>query len=104
MTRRARGARVVPMTETSPTTARRLERPADRRMVAGVCAGLGDYTDIDPVVFRVVMAVLTVAGGLGVLLYGLGWVLMPKAGEDRSVVERVLHAPPGRLSTAPLIA
>ncbi|UGQ14555.1 cell wall-active antibiotics response protein [Yinghuangia sp. ASG 101] len=54
-----------------------LIRTADDRVVAGVGGGLGRHFGVDPVVFRVVFAVLTLFGGLGILLYGLGWLLMP---------------------------
>jgi len=43
---------------------RRLTRPIDRKIVAGVCAGLGDYFDVDPVLCRVGFIVLTLFGGL----------------------------------------
>jgi phage shock protein PspC (stress-responsive transcriptional regulator) len=62
-------------------------------MVAGVCAGLGQYTGIDPVIFRVAFALLTVAGGLGVMLYIAAVLLMP-ANPDPwrlSVVENALR-------------
>ncbi|HSA51164.1 MAG TPA: PspC domain-containing protein [Yinghuangia sp.] len=54
-----------------------LVRTVDDRVVAGVCGGLGRHFGVDPVIFRVVCTVLTLFGGLGVLLYGLGWLLMP---------------------------
>jgi phage shock protein PspC (stress-responsive transcriptional regulator) len=58
---------------------RRLERPTDR-MIAGVCGGLGDYFDVDPVVVRLVFVVLTAAGGAGLLAYLILWIVMPAAG------------------------
>ncbi len=66
----------------SPSGSARDDRPplvrtADDRVVAGVCGGLGRHFGVDPVIFRVVLAVLTLFGGLGVLLYGLSWLLMP---------------------------
>lgn len=54
-----------------------LTREEDRRVVAGVCGGLGRHLDIDPVVFRVVTAVLCLTGGLGLFLYGLAWLIVP---------------------------
>ena len=49
---------------------------ADDRMVAGVAAGIADEVGLDPMVVRVSFAVLAVAGGWGVVLYGVAWVLM----------------------------
>ena len=51
------------------------------KMLAGVCAGMAEYWDIDPTVVRVVYAALTVfsAGFPGVLLYIIMALLMPQA-------------------------
>ncbi|MGV9267048.1 PspC domain-containing protein [Kitasatospora sp. NPDC003701] len=54
-----------------------LNRTEHHRVVAGVCGGLGRHLDIDPVVFRVVTAVLCLSGGLGLFLYGLAWLIIP---------------------------
>jgi phage shock protein C len=58
---------------------RRLERPTDR-IIAGVCHGLGDYFEVDPVVVRLVFVALTAAGGAGLLAYLILWIVMPAAG------------------------
>ena len=51
------------------------------KMLAGVCAGIAEYLDVDPTVVRVVYAALTVfsAGFPGVLLYIIMALLMPQA-------------------------
>ncbi len=56
----------------------------------GVCAAIGRWTNTDPVLWRVIVAVLTFFGGAGLALYIAGWLLIPKAGEDGSISERVL--------------
>ncbi|MCF6507361.1 PspC domain-containing protein [Blastococcus sp. MG754426] len=60
-----------------------LRRSTTDRMAGGVCGGLADYSGIDAVLWRVGFVGLTVAGGAGVLVYLLLWVLMP-AGPPRS--------------------
>ncbi|MFD7643219.1 PspC domain-containing protein [Kitasatospora sp. NPDC059795] len=71
-----------------------LTRSSRHRVVAGVCGGLGRYLDIDPVVFRVVIAVLGLTGGLGLFLYGLAWLVVPREAADgeggRTELQRVL--------------
>lgn len=62
---------------------RRLERP-EQRMIAGVCSGLGEYFDIDPVVVRIAFVILTVLGGAGILAYLILWIIMPAAGSTVS--------------------
>src|ERR671934_398983 len=61
----------------SGSSIRRLTRPFDRKIIAGVCAGLGDYFDVDPVLFRVAFIVLTLFGGLGLVAYGVAWWIIP---------------------------
>src|SRR5712691_717672 len=56
---------------------RRLKRRLDHKVVAGVAAGLGEYFDLDPVLFRVGFVLLTVLGGAGILIYLAAWWLMP---------------------------
>ena len=55
----------------------RLTRSTDDKVVAGLAGGLGRYFGIDPVVFRIAFVVLTLAGGSGVLLYLVGWLMIP---------------------------
>jgi phage shock protein PspC (stress-responsive transcriptional regulator) len=68
-----------------------LYRPVHDRVVAGVSGGLGRHFGVDPVVFRVVFAVLALFGGLGVLLYGLGWLLMPADDHPTPLARDVLN-------------
>jgi phage shock protein PspC (stress-responsive transcriptional regulator) len=69
---------------------KRLTRPRDGRIVAGVCAGTADYFDIDPVIPRVVIAVLAVFGGAGLVIYAAGWLLIPESGDPDTRLERWL--------------
>ena len=55
-----------------------LRRSRDDRVIAGVCGGLGRYFGIDPVILRLVFVVLLLAGGSGILLYGVGWIAIPE--------------------------
>ena len=61
---------------------RRLVRRHDGRVVAGVAAGLGDAIGVDTNVVRFGFLVLTLAGGIGALIYGAGWLFLPVAGPD----------------------
>jgi phage shock protein C len=72
---------------------KRLERKLANRWVAGVCAGLADYTGVDATLIRVVFAVLTFFGGTGLIAYVLGWALIPEEGEPVSIAERFINKP-----------
>jgi phage shock protein PspC (stress-responsive transcriptional regulator) len=42
-----------------------------------VCAGLGRYFGLDPVLVRLVMVALVFAGGISILIYPILWLAMP---------------------------
>jgi phage shock protein PspC (stress-responsive transcriptional regulator) len=44
---------------------------------SGVCGGLGEYFDIDPVLVRVVFVICTVFGGFGIFAYIVLWIVTP---------------------------
>ena len=56
-----------------------LRRSGTDRMAGGVCGGLAEYSGIDAVLWRVGFVGLTLAGGAGVVLYLLLWVLVAPA-------------------------
>ena len=46
---------------------------------------------MDAVIFRVLFAVLSFFGGVGLLAYGLAWLLVPEPGVGVSVLDRAVH-------------
>jgi signal transduction histidine kinase len=73
------------VTSETDTSLRRLSRSSTDRLLGGVCGGLGRAIGIDPLVVRVALVALTVAGGTGALIYVLAWLLLPEDGTDRSL-------------------
>lgn len=55
-----------------------LTRPADRAVIAGVCAGLADRFGMKPNTVRVLFVLSCLLPGPQVLVYLVLWVLMPK--------------------------
>jgi len=47
-------------------------------MIAGVCAGLGDYLQIDPTIVRIIFIALVFAGLGGVVVYFILWIVTPE--------------------------
>ncbi|MEU3715673.1 PspC domain-containing protein [Streptomyces californicus] len=78
-----------------------LRRTPRQKVVAGVCGGLGRYCDVDPVIFRIVLGVLSVTGGIGLIFYGFAWLLLPADGEDQNEARKLLS---GRVDGAALAA
>jgi phage shock protein C len=47
------------------------------KKIAGVCAGIADYMEVDPIIIRAIFLLLFFVGGGGFLLYLIMLVLMP---------------------------
>ena len=60
---------------------RELRRDPRNGMVAGVCAGLAKRLQIDPLLLRIAFGASTLASGLGIAVYGLAWIFLPKEDE-----------------------
>ena len=68
-----------------------LVRSQKGRMLAGVCAGVADYFDMDVTLVRVIVAVVSVlTGGAGVLAYVAAWLIIPAEGEKTSVAQNIV--------------
>lgn len=53
---------------------------SNNRMVCGVCAGIGEYLNIDPTVIRLLWVIFSIASfGTGLLAYIIAALIMPEA-------------------------
>ncbi|HFC12967.1 MAG TPA: PspC domain-containing protein [Anaerolineae bacterium] len=59
-------------------SSRRLTRSENDKMIAGVCGGLANYLDLDPVLIRLAFIILLFAGGVGLPTYLLMAFITPK--------------------------
>ena len=55
----------------------RLSRSDNDKWIAGVCGGISEYINIDPVIVRGLFAILLFASGIGFPLYMILWFIMP---------------------------
>jgi len=58
---------------------KKLYRSTKNSMIAGVCGGLGEYFNIDPTIVRLLAILLIFAQGIGILLYIIAWIIVPRA-------------------------
>ncbi|MEV1066771.1 PspC domain-containing protein [Streptomyces sp. NPDC050263] len=65
-------------------------RDREHKMLAGVCSGLGRQCDMDPVIFRITLAVLSATGGIGLIFYGFAWLFVPYADNEQNEVRKLL--------------
>src|SRR6187431_1182854 len=62
----------------------RLTRSRTEVIIAGVCGGLAEYFAIDPVIVRLIFVLVTLTSGIGLLVYPILWMVMPRAGATAS--------------------
>jgi phage shock protein PspC (stress-responsive transcriptional regulator) len=82
---------IVGMSENNSGGGRRLIRPREGRMVAGVCAGLAAYFKVDVTLVRLAFGISAFIYGLGALAYVIAWALVPEEGEGQSIVESFIN-------------
>ncbi len=67
-----------------------LVRPQER-WIGGVAGALAQRLGLDPILVRCLWAVLAAFSGIGLILYGLGWALLPEEGDGRIHLEQAIH-------------
>ena len=51
------------------------------KKIAGVCAGVANYFDVDPTIVRVIWGVLAFCYGAGIVAYIILWIIAPVASD-----------------------
>ena len=67
---------------------RHLRRSTTNKVLGGVCGGLAEYTNSDPLLWRVGFIALAIMGA-GILIYPVMWILVPAAGPSDSATPRL---------------
>lgn len=74
---------------------RSLMRPRAERKIAGVCAGVAEYFDLDVTLVRALWLLVVLFAGCGILAYIICWIVIPNE------PERVYSAPPSSQQVTP---
>jgi phage shock protein PspC (stress-responsive transcriptional regulator) len=64
-----------------------LRRSTSDVKLAGLCGGIARDWGVDPLLVRVGFVLLALSGGVGLILYLAGWLLLPTDGRDTALVE-----------------
>ena len=70
---------------------KRLCRSEADKIIGGVCGGLGSYLGIDPLILRILFVLLAMINGIGVTLYALLWIFVPRVHKEYAAGERVMR-------------
>jgi len=60
---------------------KQLMRSGHDKKIAGVCAGVAHYFDMDPTIVRVIWGVLAFGYGAGIIAYIILWIIAPEASD-----------------------
>ena len=66
---------------------KKLYRSRNKKVVAGIAGGLGDYLDVDPVIIRIIIVLTTIFNGVGLLIYIIMWIVIPEEEYDPSKIK-----------------
>lgn len=56
---------------------RKLYKSSENKIIAGVCGGIGEYFNVDPVIVRLIAVVFTLMGGSGLIAYIIAAFIIP---------------------------
>lgn len=72
----------MPKPEPKPEP-KKLYRSTEQKVIAGVCGGIAEYFNVDPVVVRLIWVISIFLGGFGILAYIIAWIIIPKRPEKK---------------------
>ena len=61
---------------------KKLYKSSKNKIIGGVCGGIAEYFNIDPVIIRLIWIVLAIANSAFLILYLIGLVLIPKKNDE----------------------
>ncbi len=63
---------------------KRLYRSGRDKVLGGVCGGIAEYLNVDPVLIRLLWVVGTIISmGVGIVLYVIAWIIIPRNPNDK---------------------
>lgn len=77
-----------------PLKPRHLSRSRRDKLIGGVCGGLASYFNIDPIIIRIAVILISLAWGAGVVVYLLLWAILPESDDNTSITRRRLYRNP----------
>lgn len=71
---------------------RRLYKSPHNYILFGICGGISEYLNINPVLLRILFALTGIFGGWGIIAYAISFVLIPEhpSQRDKNILTRLL--------------
>lgn len=69
----------------------KLYRSRSDALLGGVCGGIGNHLGVDSNLVRLVFVLLALASGVGVLVYVLLWLIVPREGEVQATPQEAVR-------------
>ena len=82
---------------------KKLYRSRRNRMIGGVCGGIAEYFNIDPVIVRIIAVAFFFMGGSALLAYVIGLIVIPNEPFEQAAAEKQQQSQPAAPS-APVVA
>ena len=70
---------------------KKLYRSTENRIVAGVCGGIAEYFETDPILVRIIFIFISLIGAAGILLYIILWFMIPEKNSEQKKHEEFVH-------------
>ncbi len=83
-------------TTTAATGSKHLARSGKDKVIGGVCGGLAAYFNIDPIIIRIAVVLISLAWGAGIIVYLLLWALLPQSNDQSAITRRRLYRNPNQ--------
>jgi phage shock protein PspC (stress-responsive transcriptional regulator) len=63
---------------------KRLYRSRKNKVIGGVCGGIAEYLEVDPVLIRLIWVIGALIWGAGFFAYLIAWIIMPQKPRNSS--------------------
>lgn len=64
---------------------KRIYKSSKDKVLAGVCGGVAEYFNVDPVIVRLIWVLATVIYGVGFILYIIAAIIMPQDSSEETI-------------------
>jgi phage shock protein C len=69
---------------------KKIYRSEKNRIIFGVCGGLAEYFEVDPLLVRALFVLLSLGNGVGIILYIILAILMPKENDQELTKDNIV--------------